>query len=88
MLGAWLQTLKPLTGRLSLPLQHNIPQLSLLCGFLPHSVPPSLYVSSFHASLPLFKVATPTPFPWLWDSSPSFFLPRILNAFPRQIRVG
>lgn len=53
---------KPLTGRLSLPLQHNIPQLSLLCGFLPHSVPPSLNISSFHESLPLFKVATPTPY--------------------------
>lgn len=91
MPGAWLQTLKPLTGRLSLPLQHNIPQLSLLCGFLPRSVPPSLYVTSFHESLSPFKVAHPCqdrPFPWLWDSSPSFLFPKMPNTFPRQIRVG
>lgn len=88
---SWLQTLKPLTGKLSLPLQHNISQLSLLRGFLPHTVLRSLYITSFCGSLFLFKLAHPcrdTPFPWLWDSSHSFLFLKMPNAFQRQIRVG
>ena len=97
--GTWLQTLEPPTGRLSLPLQHNVPQLSLLCGFLPRSVPPSLYLTSSHGSLPPLKAAQPcqdTSFHQPWDSSPpSLFsedprgaghLPKAPSTFPRQIR--
>lgn len=87
-------TLEPPTGRLALPLQGNIPQLSLLCGFLPCSVPPSLYLTSSHGSSPPLKAAQSARIHPSHSRRlavplhPSLRTPKMLSTFPRWFAVG